>query len=52
VLVETTNRDAPTRYVTVAVHLGRGPDSRLPSHLIPDTVRVLHEVQNPPRDTQ
>jgi hypothetical protein len=52
VLVETTNRDTPTRYVTVAVHLGRGPDSRLPSHLIPDTVRVLHEVQNPPRDTQ
>ncbi len=52
VLVETTSRDTPTRYVTVAVHLGRGPYSRLPSSLIPDAVQGLHEVQNPPRDVQ
>ena len=43
-------RDTPTRYVTIAVHLGRGPDSRLPSSLIPDAVQGLHEVPNPPRD--
>ena len=52
VLVETTSRDTPTRYVTIAVHLGRGPHSRLPSSLIPDAVQGLHEVQNPPRDVQ
>ncbi|MEE9159325.1 MAG: hypothetical protein V3U60_13175 [Gammaproteobacteria bacterium] len=52
VLVETTRRDTPTRYVSIAVHLGRGPDSRLPSSLIPDAVRGLHEVQIPPRDVQ
>jgi hypothetical protein len=52
VLVETTSRDTPTRYVTIAVHLGRGPYSRLPSSLIPDAVQGLHEVQNPPRDVQ
>ena len=52
VLVETTRRDTPTRYVSIAVHLGRGPDSRLPSSLIPDAVQGLHEVQNPPRDVQ
>ena len=52
VLVETTTGDRPTRYVTVAVHLGRGPYSRLPSNLIPDAVQGLHEVQNPPRDIQ
>ncbi len=52
VLVETTRRDTPTRYVSIAVHLGRGPYSRLPSGLIPDAVQGLHEVQNPPRDVQ
>jgi len=52
VLVETTSRDTPTRYVTVAVHLGRGPDSSLPSSLSPDAGQGLHEVQNPPRDVQ
>ena len=52
VLVETTRRDTPTRYVSIAVHLGREPDSRLPSSLIPDAVQGLHEVQNPPRDVQ
>ena len=52
VLVETTCRDTPTRYVSIAVHLGRGPNSRLPSNLIPDAVQCLHEVQNPPRDVQ
>jgi hypothetical protein len=52
VLVETTSRDTPTRYVTIAVHLGRGPYSRLPSSLIPDAVQGLHEVQNPPGDVQ
>ncbi len=52
VLVETTSRDTPTRYVSIAVHLGRGPHSRLPSSLIPDAVQGLHEVQNPPRDVQ
>ena len=52
VRVETTRRDTPTRYVSIAVHLGRGPDSRLPSSLIPDAVQGLHEVQNPPRDVQ
>jgi hypothetical protein len=52
VLVETTCRDTPTRYVSIAVHLGRGPDSRLPSSFIPDAVQCLHEVQNPPRDVQ
>lgn len=50
VSVETTSRDTPTRYVSVAVHLGLGSDSRLPPGLIPDAVRVLREVQNPPRD--
>jgi hypothetical protein len=48
VLVETTCRDTPTRYVSIAVHLGRGPYSRLPSNFIPDAVQCLHEVQNPP----
>jgi len=52
VLVETTRRDTPTRYVTIAVHLGQGPDSRLPSSLIPDGVQGLHEVQSPLRDGQ
>ena len=52
VLVETTCRDTPTRYVSIAVHLGLGPDSRLPSSFIPDAVQCLHEVQNPPRDVQ
>ena len=52
VLVETTRRNTPTRYVSIAVHLGRGPYSRLPSSLIPDAVQGLHEVQNPPRDVQ
>jgi hypothetical protein len=52
VLVETTSGDTPTRYVSIAVHLGRGPNSRLPSSLIPDAVQGLHEVQNPPRDVQ
>jgi hypothetical protein len=50
VLVETTRRDTPTRYVSIAVHLGRGPDSRLPSRLIPDSVQGIHEVQIPPSD--
>ena len=50
VSVETTNRDTPTRYVSIAVHLGGGPDSRLPSSFIPDAVQGLHEVRNPPRD--
>ncbi len=44
VLVETTCRDTPTRYVSIAVHLGRGPDSRLPSSFIPDAVQCLREV--------
>ncbi len=48
VLVETTRRDTPTRYVSIAVHLGQGPDSRLPSSFIPDAVQGIHEVQNPP----
>ena len=52
VLVETTRRDTPTRYVSIAIHLGQGPDSRLPPSLIPDAVRGIHEVQNPPRDVQ
>jgi hypothetical protein len=52
VLVETTCRDTPTRYVNVAVHLGQGPDSRLPVSFIPDAVRCLHEVQTSPRDVQ
>jgi hypothetical protein len=52
VLVETTRRDTPTRYVSIAVHLGRGPDSRLPSSFLPDAVQCLHEVQNPPHDEQ
>ena len=52
VLVETTRRDTPTRYVSIAVHLGQGPYSRLPSTLIPDAAQGLHEVQNPPRDVQ
>jgi len=52
VLVETTCRDTPTRYVSIAVHLGLGPDSRLPSSFIPDAVQCLHEVQNPPRDVK
>jgi len=52
VLVETTRGDTPMRYVSIAVHLGRGPSSRLPSSLIPDAVQGLHEVQNPPRDEQ
>ena len=52
VLVETTCRDTPTRYVSIAVHLGRGPDSRLPSSFIPDAVQCLHEVQNPPHDVE
>jgi len=52
VLVETTRRDTPTRYVSIAVHLGRGPSSRLPSGLIPDAVQGIYEVQNPPRDVQ
>ncbi len=52
VLVETTCRDTPTRYVSIAVHLGRGPYSRLPPSLIPDAVQGLHEVQDPPRDVQ
>ena len=52
VLVETTCRDTPTRYVSIAVHLGRGPYSRLPSSFIPDAAQCLHEVQNPPRDVQ
>ena len=41
VRVETTCRDTPTRYVSIAVHLGRGPNSRLPSGFIPDTVQCL-----------
>ncbi|MGI9259566.1 MAG: hypothetical protein ACR2QQ_12085 [Gammaproteobacteria bacterium] len=45
VSVETTSRDTPTRYVSVAVHLGSGPDSRLPPGLIPAAVQGLHEVQ-------
>ena len=52
VLVETTCRDTPTRYVNIAIHLGQGPDSRLPSSFIPDAVQCLHEVRNPPRDVQ
>ena len=52
VLVETTCRDTPTRYVSIAVHLGRGPDSSLPSSFLPDAVQCLHEVQNLPRDVQ
>jgi hypothetical protein len=52
VLVETTRRDTPTRYVSIAVHLGQGPDSQLPPGLIPDTVQGIHEVQNPPRVVQ
>ena len=44
VLVETTCRDTPTRYVSIAVHLGQGPDSRLPSSLIPNAVQCLNEV--------
>jgi hypothetical protein len=44
VLVETTRRDTPTRYVSIAVHLGGGPDSRVPSRLIPHAVQGLHEV--------
>ena len=52
VLVETTCRDTPTRYVSIAVHLGRGPYSRLPSSFIPGAVQCLHEVQNPPRNVQ
>ena len=52
VLVETTCRDTPTRYVSIAVHLGQGPDSRLPVSLIRDAVQCLHEVQTPPRDVQ
>jgi len=52
VLVETTCRDTPTRYVSIAVHLGRGPDSRLPPSFIPDAVGCLQEVRNPPRDVQ
>jgi hypothetical protein len=52
VLVETTCRDTPTRYVSIAVHLGRGPDSRLPSSFIPGAVQCLHEVQNPLPDVQ
>ena len=52
VLVETTCRDTPTRYVSIAVHLGRGSYSRLPSSFIRDAVQCLHEVQNPPRDVQ
>lgn len=50
VSVETTSRDTPTRYVSIAVHLGQGSDSRLPASRIPDAVQVLREVQNPPRD--
>jgi len=49
VLVETTRRDTPTRYVSIAVHLGQGPDSRLPAGLIPSAVQGIHEVENPPR---
>ena len=52
VLVETTCRDTPMRYVSIAVHLGRGPHSRLPSSLIADAVQGLHEVQYPPCDVQ
>jgi len=52
VLVETTRRDAPTRYVSIAVHLGQGPDSRLPPSLIPDAVQGLHEVQTPPSEVR
>ncbi len=52
VLVETTCRDTPTRYVSIAVHLGRESYSRLPASFIPDAVQCLHEVQNPPRDVQ
>ena len=52
VLVETTCRDTPTRYVSIAVHLGRRPYSRLPSSFIRDAVQCFHEVQNPPRDVQ
>ena len=52
VFVETTCRDTPTRYVSIAVHLGVGPYSRLPSSLTLDAVQCLHEVQNPPRDVQ
>ena len=52
VLVETTLRDTPTRYVSIAVHLGQGPNSRLPPSHIPDAVQGIHEVQNPPRDLQ
>ena len=52
VLVETTRRDTPTRYVSIAVHLGRGADSRLPSSLIPDAVQGIHEVRIPLSDVQ
>ena len=52
VFVETTCRDTPTRYVSIAVHLGGEPDSRLPSSLILDSVQCLHEVQNPQRGVQ
>lgn len=52
VLVETTRRDTPTRYVSIAVHLGRGPNSRLPSSHIPNTVQGIREAGNPPRAVQ
>ena len=52
VLVETTRRDTPTRYVSIAVHLGRGPDSRLSPSFIPGAVQCLREIQNPPPEVQ
>lgn len=47
VLVETTCHDTPTRYVSIAVHLGRGPDARLPSSFVPNAVQCLHETVGP-----
>ena len=52
VSVETTMRDTPTRYVTIAIHLGQGPDSRVPANLIPRAVQGLHEVELPPNEVQ
>ena len=52
VSVETTCRDTPTRYVSIAVHLGQESSSRLPPSFIPGAVRCLHEVQNPPPNVQ
>jgi len=50
VLVETTRHDTPTRYVSIAVHLGRGADSRLPASHIPNAVQGIHEVEVPEGD--